>query len=308
MDFLYMVEEAHLDDVELKKGIMQLIDEGKTAQILDSLKHEKIVPAGGTTNTLMGLAALGAKCILIGQVGSGEFGLLYEDLITKEGIKPRLMKSEKKTGKVLNFITPDADRTFGVHLGAATELTKDAIIEEDIKHSRYLYTTGYEIESVGDTVMHAIEFAKKHRVKIVVDLADPDLINRNKELIVSMLPDFDIVFLNEDEAKSLTGLGPEAAAMEIGKQCNMVVVKKGPLGSVVFSEGALYDIEPVSAKPVDTTGAGDLYAAGFLFGLIRGKSIEEAGKLGSFMGGLVVEQMGAYLDEEFKDKIKEMLH
>ncbi len=312
MDVLIPVDDKHLIEIGLKKGVMHILEDKTVQNLLDKFSHKnpRIVPAGATTNTLFGIGALGGKCLLCGSVGNGKYGNMYEELVTKEGVTPRLMKCDKdRTGQVLCFVTPDAERTFGVHLGAAIKLSRDAILEEDIISSKYVYFTGYEFESVNKAVMQSIAIAKKNNVKIVIDLADPEIIKRNMGSIKRVVKDhIDILFMNKAEAKAFTGMDPEEAVKEVGKNVDIAVVKTGKTGSLVMSKGRLARIRAYNTNAVDTTGAGDLYAAGFLFSIIQGKNIEEAGKIGSFIGSKIVAQIGALMDEKTKKEIRAMFN
>jgi len=306
IDLLVKVNDDDLKNAELKKGISQLAPDGKVDSILTKFTDIKTVPAGATTNTLMGIAALGGKSILIGMIGSGKYGKMFEDRITKQGVVSRLIKSNNATGKAATLVTPDAERTFAVNLGAATQLTPDAVIEKDIKDSKILYFTGYEFESVNEVIMKAVGIAKKNNVTIAMDLADPDLIQRNKEKLEELINDIDILFMNENEAKAFTGLEPKKAAEVLSKKVDIVIAKIGDQGSYVYSDSKITECKAFKTEAVDTTGAGDLFAAGFLFGMTHNKSIEESARLGSYMGSKIVEQVGALLSEKAVREITEM--
>jgi len=307
IDMLVQVDDGQLEKTGLQKGQSHLLDDEAVHSILNQHEEHHTVPAGATTNTLMGIAALGGKCILVGRIGPGIYGDMFEEVITREGIKARLIRAKKsKTGKTVTMITPDAERTFAVSLGACLKLTKEAILDKDIENSEYLYFTGYEFESVNSVIEHAMKTAKKYGVKIAMDLADPGLVNRNKDKLCEAAKDVNILFMNETEAEAMTGLQAEAAAIEMAKIVKTVVVKIGSEGSIVVADGRLYRIEAVEAKAVDTTGAGDLYAAGYLYGITHGKSPEQAGKLGSLMGAKIVEQVGAMLEEQAKQDIRRL--
>lgn len=305
MDLMYQVEDEDIEELKLKKGTMQLADDETAAAIRSRYDDPKMVPAGGTTNTLLGISALGGRCVLCGMVGNGKFGQFYEEVIDANGITSRLVKSaDARTGTVHNLVTPDAERTFAVNLGASLKLGKDSIIEKDIHDSRYLYFTGYEFESVNETAMHCVDVAKKGKIPVAFDLADPELVKRNRQKFKDLLPNLSILFLNELEADAFVGLAPEPAAIVLGKKVPIVVVKNGPSGSFISDNGRIIRIEAVEAKAVDTTGAGDLFAAGFLYGMVQGKPIEESGNIGSIMGAKIVEQVGALLDEKAKAEIR----
>jgi len=304
IDLMYQVDDEHLFAHRLKKGVMHLLDDSQVEDILKKHRHVKVIPAGATTNTLMGISALGGKCILFGKVGKGQYGDMYEDIITRAGVESRIMRSDAKTGKVLNFVTKDAERTFGVNLGAAVQMRPEEIMQSDIEDSKCFYFTGYEYESSNSTVQRAMDIAKKSTVKVAVDLADPELIKRNLKALKKFVKSVDILFLNETEAESFTGLGPKEAAEMLGKFIHIVIVKNGARGSFISAGKKLYRIKPASAKAIDTTGAGDLYAAGFLYGYLNGSSISNAGELGSYMGAKITEQVGALVDEKLKNDLK----
>ena len=304
MDMMIRAEDHHLERYGLGKGIMHLLEEEQAHSILDSHTTEKIVPAGATTNTLLGISALGGKCILVGQVGKGPYGDQYEEIITREGITSRLVRCRtSRTGKVINLVTPDAERTMGVHLGAAINLQKDAIFEEDIRSSRWFYFTGYELESIPEAVNHAIQVAKGSGVKIAMDVADPALIARNRDLLNQVIHDHvDLLFMNEIESRVFTGLPLKMAAKSV--DVGMVVVKNGAKGSIVRRGSELHEIKAQVVHPIDTTGAGDLYAAGFLYGLIKGYSLERSGRIGSVMGSMIVSQIGAFMGPDMKSHMR----
>jgi sugar/nucleoside kinase (ribokinase family) len=308
MDFLIKVDDEDLEFMELKKGMMHLIDEKKAHNLIDKYKDFKIVPAGAVTNTLMGISVLGGKSVLCGNVGYGEFGELFKQKIVEEGVISRLnISKSEKTGKVISFVTPDAERTFGVYLGAAVTLDKSRIQKEDIVNSKIFYFTGYELEALHDGVIESINVAKENGVLVGMDLADPGIIERNFDKIKGIINDIDVLFMNENEAKAYTGFEPEKAAETLGKFVKTVVAKVGEDGSIIINDGKKYLIEPFKVIAVDTTGAGDLFAAGFLYALVNGKSIEEAGKLGSYMGAKIVSQMGALLSVQAKVDVVKML-
>jgi sugar/nucleoside kinase (ribokinase family) len=306
MDILIQADDSHLAELKLKKGTFNLLSKEKVDEMLKKLGHKvtKKVPAGGTTNTLMGISNLGGRCVLCGKVGNDAHGSLYAEMMKKESIKPNLARcSEHSTGRVLNLITPDAERTFAVNLGAAVNLQKHEIIDDDIKQSRILYLTGYEFESAKEAVLHAIAVAEANDVKIALDLADPELVKRNLAGIKELMKSADILFMNESEAKALTGLDAAEAAKEVGKQSGIVIVKIGSKGSFVHNKGKTLKIEPYLQKAIDTTGAGDLYAAGFLYGFVNGKELALCGKYGSYMASKIVQVIGAKLEGSAKEEI-----
>lgn len=313
MDFLVEVKDQHLVEFDLKKGEFHLVEEQKAQQLLQQIEQAKlkieIVPGGSAANTLKGIAVLGGKVILCGKVGKDKHGEMYEQQLNCQGVISRLNKHHKATGQAITLITPDTERTFSVHLGAAVELKKEDVLEDDIANSKILHLEGYQLEGdTRETVLHAIKLAKKHYTKISIDLADPGVIRRNKIFMKKLISSADIIFLNENEAKELTGLEAEEALLELGKTVPLVIVKIGKKGSLIY-DGSISYIDCYPAKAIDTTGAGDSYAAGFLYGQCYGWDLESSGKLGALLAAKVVEQKGVGMKgidgEELKRKVRE---
>ena len=312
MDFLVEVDDNTLMEFDLKKGEMHLVDQEKTKSVLQKIKDKnleiEIIPGGCASNTLKGIALLGGHVIFCGAVGKDEHGEIYEQEIQKLGVQSKVSPPPPNmTGHAVTFITPDSERTFSTHLGAAIHLRPEHVLEDDIKKSQVLHLEGYQLE--GDTratVLHAIEFAKKHNTLVSIDLADPGVIRRNKEFIADLVKNkIDIVFMNEMEAKEFTGKEEHEALAHAQDLCQITIVKLGAKGSLIASQGETFTIDPIKANPVDTTGAGDSYAAGFLYGLTHNWPLDKAGKLGSLLAARVIEQKGAGMKDI---SAKELIH
>ncbi len=310
MDFLIEVDDGLLVEFGLKKGEMHLIEEEKAKEILLKINERQFkierIPGGSSANTLKGIAFLGGKAILCGKVGFDDNGEIYVQEAGKLGLSTRISKHQKITGHAITFITPDSERTFSVYLGAALELAKDDILEEDIAQSIVLHLEGYQVEGqTKETILHAIELAKKHDTLVSIDLADPGVIRRNKEFLKELVKmHVDIVFVNEKEAKEFTGLEEGEAAIELGKHTNIAIVKLGEKGSLICQKNKIVKIKSFPAKAVDTTGAGDSFAAGFLYGYCRGWNLEKSGKLGSLLASKVVEILGVKMSDLNAEKLK----
>jgi 5'-methylthioadenosine phosphorylase len=297
MDFLVEVDDVKLVEFGLQKGEMHLVEEDKAKEVMSKVENFdfETSPGGSAANTLKGVALLGGKAILCAKVGQDVQGDNYVQALNQLGVDTRINKHSKTTGHCVSFVTPDTERTMSTHLGAALELYKEDILENDIACSKILHLEGYQLEgSTRDTVLHAIELAKRHNTLVSIDLADPGVIRRNKEFLHSFVSSHvDIVFVNEKEALEFTGLENEDAARALGKDCKVAVVKIGKEGSFVFSDEVLTRVEGVVANAIDTTGAGDSYAAGFLYGFCNNWPVGDAGKLGSLLASKIVEQKGA---------------
>lgn len=300
MDFLIEVDDDKLIEFDLKKGEMHLVEEEKAKEILNKIEEQKLnvenAPGGSSANTLRGITLLGGSAVLCAKVGNDEHGENYVQQMKGHGVTTRINKHHKTTGHCVSFITPDTERTMSTYLGASLELYKEDILEEDIAKSKVLHLEGYQLEgSTKETVLHAIELAKKHQTLISIDLADPGVVRRNKDLFKEILNDVNIVFVNEKEAQEFTGLENEDAALKLAKSCEIAIVKVGEKGSFICSNNEINKIEVVKAKAIDTTGAGDSYAAGFLYGYCHDWNLADSGKLGSLLAAKVVEQKGVGL-------------
>ncbi|MDP7116319.1 MAG: adenosine kinase [Candidatus Woesearchaeota archaeon] len=313
MDFLIEVEHEQLIEFDLKKGNFHLIDEDKSKELMGKLeKYEvKLAPGGSSANTLFGVSLLGGDVVFCGKVGDDGHGGIYEEKMASGGVKPKLAKSDKITGHAITFITPDSERTFAVHLGAAMHLAKEDVFFDDLKESKILHIEGYQLEEEGLKLvsLHAMDFAKGNGTKISIDLGDPGIVSRNKEDIRHMVRKYaDIVFANEEEAKALTGMDPEDALNEIAGMTEIAIVKVGKDGSYIKKGEDMVEIPCYDAKAVDTTGAGDMYAAGVLFGISKGHNLKAAGHIGSYYASKVVERIGARLDKIDAKEVEELIN
>jgi sugar/nucleoside kinase (ribokinase family) len=313
MDFLIEIDEDHLVEMDMKKGEMHLIDEEKSKKLMEKLKHHNVrtAPGGSSANTLAGIAAFGGSVVFCGKVGKDKYGEIYEQKSAECGVCTRLKKHDgKMTGHAISFITPDSERTFATHLGAAIYLREDDVFDDDIAQSRILHVEGYQLENpqLRKTSLHAMNIAKKNKTLISIDLADPGLVKRNLEDLKKIVKEnADIVFANEGEAKAFTGKDNHADALnELAKSCSVAVVKIGKDGSLIKKGDIIYTIPGVKVNAVDTTGAGDMYAAGVLFGIAKDIPLERAGKIGSWAASKVVSQIGARLNTCLKDQVEKI--
>ena len=311
MDFLIEADEELLSQLNLKKGHMHLIEEKESVELLKKIKeyNMKIAPGGSSANTLAGIAILGGKVVFCGKVGDDKHGYLYEKKMVDGNVKSNISKTKVLTGHAISFITPDSERTFATHLGAAMHLKKEDLFEEDIKKSKILHIEGYQLEdeNLRSTSMHAMKIAKANDTKISIDLADPGLVERNKDDLMNIVKNYaDIVFVNEAEAKAFTGVEEEHALDEISKLTDIAVVKIGERGSLIKRDDEIIRVLAYKVEAIDTTGAGDMYAAGFLYGLSKGYGLEKCGKIGAYVASKVVSQIGARLDKISKKDIENL--
>lgn len=291
------------------KGSMQLVDKNLSDKIMNQTdSFEKTLASGGSAaNTIHGLANMGIQTGFIGSVGDDELGIFFREDMLSQNINPILFKGESETGKAIALITPDTERTFATFLGASIELTSDQLSSDHYKGYDYFYIEGYLVQD-HDLIGKAVRLAKENELLVLLDLASFNVVAENREFLEGIIkPYVDIVFANEEEARAYTGKGPSEALETISRQCRIAVVKTGNKGSLIKSGDTFHKIEPIRAISVDTTGAGDLYAAGFLYALVEGMSLDKCGQVGSILSGKVIEVIGPKMDVEKWAEAKQMV-
>ncbi|MCF8365139.1 MAG: adenosine kinase [Bacteroidales bacterium] len=301
VDIMIKIEdESVFGEFQLEKGGMRLVDAKTVETVLSKLKHlpaEK-APGGSAANTINGVSNLGMETGFIGKVASDANGNFMEHDMLKNHIQPLLLKGNSPTGVAVAMVTPDSERTFAVNLGCAIELSPDDIQPEMFDGYDYFHIEGYLVQN-HDLLRKAVKLAKDKNVKVSLDLASFDVVRENLGFLNEIIHDYvDIVFANEDEAKAYTGLNPEEALHKIYEDSDVAVVKTGKKGSLIKHNNQVHQIGVIEAISIDTTGAGDLYAGGFLFGLATGLPLEKCGKIGSLLAGKVIEVLGAKMDKE----------
>lgn len=298
-----------LEDYKLQKASMQLVTRELSSRLLVGtlgLKRSKAT-GGSAANTIHGLARMGVETGFIGKIGKDELGDFFSKDMKKKGIQPYLFYSMEETGRAVTLVSPDSERTFGTYLGAAIELAAEDLDHDLFEGYDFLHLEGYLVQNT-DLLHKALRLAKHSGLKIFLDLSSYNIVASNLAILKEVITDYvDIVFANEDEARELTGKEPEEALHEMNKLVDIAVVKLGPQGSMVMQDKELYRIDPVRVRSVDTTGAGDLYAAGFIFGLLQDLPLESCGRIGSILGGKVIEVMGAKMDDEHWEDAKQMI-
>ncbi len=301
VDILVRIDDdALLASLDLPKSCMTLVREEQVNAILDKISHlEKQEACGGSAaNTISGLARLGVPTGYIGKIGRDRYGEFFSAEMGRHGTLARLFTGTAQTGRALGFITPDSERTFATFLGAAVELDAADLSEELFHGYDYFHIEGYMVQNhpLAET---ALRLAKKAGLVVSLDLASHNVVRENLAFLQEMVGSYvDIVFANEDESMAFSGKNsPADALVSISPCCGIAVVKLGRNGSLLKRENEEHRVECIPARAIDTTGAGDLYAAGFLYGMIRGYSLPVCGRIGSLLSGKVVEVVGAKLDE-----------
>lgn len=309
VDILTRIDnDSILNELGLPKGSMQLVDDKVSAKVAKALERfdNTMAPGGSAANTIHGLAKCGVKTGYICYTGNDRVGKFFEDAMREVGVHPIVFHSDVPSGTAQAIISPDGERTFATHLGAAVLLNESLLSLEIFKGWDYCYVEGYLIANRA-LFKRAIELARQAGCKVVLDLASYNVVEDNRDFLMGLLPDIDIVFANEEEAKALTQSSPEEALDFIAGQCEIAVVKVGKHGSFIKRGAEKVQVGCNKVKVIDTTGAGDMYAAGFLAGLIKGMSLERCGELGNSLAENVIQNLGAKLTEEqwfdFKFKV-----
>jgi len=295
-----LTDEELLAKNNLPKGSMTLVDAETSNNInTQTVKYEQVLaPGGSAANTIHGLAYLGAETGFIGKTGNDELGKKYEQELINIGVIPKLFKSETPTGVALAMVTPDSERTFATHLGAAIELIPGEITIDLFRSYDIAYIEGYLVQN-HDLVRKAAEMARKAGLTIALDLASYNVVEDNIDFLKEIATDYiDIVFANEEEAKAFTGFEPEKAIDVLSEYCDIVIVKTGKTGSLIKNSDETIKASSIGTTCIDTTGAGDLYASGFLYGLSCNYNLETCGKIASLVAGNVITVYGARMDGE----------
>jgi len=296
VDYVAEVDDCFLKSYNLNKGEMNQRSREEISEIEKSLKGIKKFSGGSAPNVLSGLANLSMNCILAGTLGMDDDGTFFENDLKKEGVYNALKQKKGSTGIAMSLVTPDKERTFVVNYGVAADYTKKDLDIAKLAKSKYLHFTGYEFESMKKMIKKAVKIAKKNDVKISFDLACAGVVSRNKKDIMKLLKNADIVLANEEEAKALTGKEGLDAASEIKKICNgTAVVKLGSKGAVAIKGIEKCFIPSYKVRVANTIGAGDGFAAGFFYGLLRDYDLPYCVTLGNFYASKIVEVESARL-------------
>ena len=306
VDVINLLEDdSLLEQFGLMRGSMTLVDEELSKKIFETTQNNKreISTGGSAANTIHALSALGASCGYIGKVGDDILGSGFQEEFKVKNIKTHLLISKKGTGRVMALVSPDSERTMATCLGAAASLKPGELKKEMFEGFSILFIEGYLVQD-HKLIEKAIDLAKKANLKIALDLSSFNVVEANLEFLKKLVKEkVDIVFANEEEAFSFTGKQPEDALAEIASVCDIAVVKTGKSGSLVQRDQEKLKVGSVPAKAIDTTGAGDTYAAGFLYGLTQGYSLEKCGQIAALVSGKAVEVMGAKIPDAFWPEI-----
>jgi len=302
VDLQAQTDEALLMQLGLEKGGMFLIDEAQRQELLQRLSGRVIhSEAGGSgANTMIGVALLGGTACYTSKVADDEHGAIYRRSLSDKGVKSNLAVGAGSTGVSFILLTPDAQRTMCTYLGASQQLHPDEVNIDDLRQSRYLYITGYmwDTETQKQSVLHAMHEANRAGVRVAFSLSDIFCVRRHKADFQHLLEQHvDVLIGNAAEAQELSDTdNPHDAASRLAEYCDVAVVTMDSRGALIRQGSTAYEIPAFRVQAVDATGAGDMYAAGLLYGLCRGWALDVAGRLAAYTAAQVVTKLGARLD------------
>ncbi|MCD8042864.1 MAG: adenosine kinase [Tannerellaceae bacterium] len=307
VDILLKLEnDSTLQEIGIQKGAMDMINARQMSVIQRNQEHlgKSQAPGGSVCNSMRAISYLGGQAGFIGKIGHDHFGTFYEKEIRQAGTTPYLVKEGPVTGVSTILISPDGERTMATFLGPAPTLTAADVTPDILSSYQYMFVEGYLLVNE-ELVRSTLQKARQAGLKIVLDLANFNIVNGFKSLLDEIIPAYvDILLSNEPEAEAFTGLPAAEAIDKITPMVDICVVTLGKEGALVASGKEKVKVAAEGGKPVDTTGAGDNFAAGFLFGQNSGASLEQSARIGSLLAGYVIEEIGPQISAGKWEQIK----
>jgi sugar/nucleoside kinase (ribokinase family) len=305
VDMVVRVDDAWITKTGKPKGGMTLVDFAEMKQLLGGLLAPTLVPGGSACNTMVGIARLGGVSSFIAKVGKDSLGEVFETHLADSKVESKLGVSSVATGCVLAAVTPDAQRTMFTYLGASNDLSPVDIVPALFKDVALFYLEGYRAYDA-KTFKLAMEMARAQGAMTALDFGSFGVVNDCRPLFDTLFQEksVDIVIANEDEARAYTGLEEESALKKLAKSAPIAVVKLGSRGALISKNGEVTCVEARPVHAVDTTGAGDLWASGFLFGLLSGWDMKKSGLLASLVASEVVQVLGPGIPEDGWNRIQ----
>ena len=299
VDVICKVQDKYLSDNGLTKSTMKLVNENEFKKLLSTLKIENTVSGGSVANSIVGLSQLGNEVGFIGKVNDDEFGQKYEDGLKKESVDYFYSKKKEAlpTGTCLILITPDSERTMCTFLGIAGKINENDVNENSIKNSEIVFLEGY-LWDEGEP-KSAFDKAIKNSNKVAMSLSDQFCVDRHKSQFLDLVKNkIDITFANEQEITSLINAKDFQEIISFSRELKkIIIITRGEKGSVAIINNQIFECETKkNLKIVDLTGAGDLFAAGYLHGYINNYSIKKSLEKGTEMSSKVIQTIGARLD------------
>ncbi len=310
VDILAHEDEDFLQKTGAVKGGMTYVSKEFIEETVSlTTQPPSLVPGGSACNTVVGVGKLGGKARFVGKCGNEQMGRFFENDLKRQNVEPLLLRSDSPTGRVLSIITPDAQRSMFTYLGASAETRPQDITKQFFENAAIVHIEGYLLFNP-DLILQVLDTAQQCGAKISLDLASYNVVEESRELVDHIVESFvDILIANEDEAWAYTGHKNESRAIgALSEKAQIAVLKVGARGSFIAGDHQIVRIQPqTGAAVIDTTGAGDLWAAGFLYGLVNGYSMERCGQLGSACGFEVCQVVGANIPESGWERIRKLL-
>lgn len=299
VDILANVSDDWIAAQGVQKGGMNMVDWPRMEKFLSALDNPLRVPGGSTCNTMVGLSRLGGRAAFISKVGDDELGRLFASHLAKNGVESKMGLSEAATGCVFSAVTPDAERSMWTYLGASDFLTSEDFVPALYDGVGLLYAEGYRAFNA-DCFKKSFTLAKSLGVETALDFSSFNVVDACRKTFDELFEQrmIDIIIANEDEAFAYTGVKEEAAVEALSAKARVAVVKVGKKGAFIALDGKVTRVEAKMVNAVDTTGAGDLWASGFLYGYLSGWDMSRAGSLASLVASEVVQVMGAQIPDE----------
>lgn len=317
VDIVTEVNDQFLQDHDIEKGLMTLVDEESQTRISNAINMEKsnMQCGGSAANSIIAVSQFGGSSFYSCKVADDQLGAFYKQDLKENGVDSNLdhqQLEEGITGKCLVMTSDDASRTMNTFLGITSNYSKAEIAEESLKDSDYLYIEGYLVTSENglEAMKYAKQLAEQNGVKTALTFSDPSMVKYFREPMQSVVgASVDLLFCNEEEAMLYTGKDNlEEARDALKRDAKRFVITQGENGAMIFDGDTFIDIEPYKVNAIDTNGAGDLFAGAFLYGITNGRSFADAGKLASMASSKVVTQFGPRLEWHQAKDILNQLH
>ena len=308
IDILAHEDDAFLEKAGAVKGGMTYVERTVIDRTVEmATRTPKIVPGGSACNTMVGIGQLGGQARFVGKCGNGEMGRLFRSGLDGHNVQCHLFASDSNTGRVLSIITPDAQRSMLTYLGASAEARPEEMAAAPFSDAAIVHIEGYLLFNQ-ELILSVLRAAREAGARVSLDLASFNVVEESKDILPDLIAQYvDILIANEDESLAYTGIRDEAKALEaLSGNVDLAVLKLGARGSRIAHNSAQLTIRSHGdGSAVDTTGAGDLWASGFLFGLVNRMRLDLCGDIGSRCGHAVCQVVGANIPQEGWRAIRE---
>jgi sugar/nucleoside kinase (ribokinase family) len=303
VDIFLDIDEETFHSLDLERGTMRLVDAPTQSSYIAALAHKELprVSGGSVANSVIAFAQLGGKGALLARVGNDANGVFYRHELEGLGVRfPVPLSSEGHTGTVLVFVTPDSERTMRTHLGISSSFGPDDVDEDTIRAAEWIFIEGYLFtgDSSQRAVRRAVELAKRHGTKIAVTFSESWVVSTFRAELEATVAQADLIFANEQEILAYSGAERfEDGCAFVQGRVGHAVVTRGGAGAWVGIEGREFTVPAFPCHPIDQTGAGDMFAATYLFGHIRGEDPRTSARRACYLGSKVICQVGARMHD-----------